>query len=124
MAPMVEPQEETSGFPSTEGKKVELGQGADSDPNCVTFVIRDEDHTIGNSLRYILMKNPDIEFCGYAIPHPSEYKINLRIQTNGNITAVAALTKGLDDLMALCNHVRNTFITKRNEMAGDMDEDE
>jgi DNA-directed RNA polymerase subunit L len=29
------------------------------------------------------MKNPDVEFCGYSIPHPSEAKLNLRIQTYG-----------------------------------------
>lgn len=25
----------------------------------------------------------DVTFCGYSVPHPSESKINLRIQTNG-----------------------------------------
>jgi hypothetical protein len=27
--------------------------------------------------------SPDVEFCGYSIPHPSEAKLNLRIQTYG-----------------------------------------
>lgn len=27
--------------------------------------------------------SPDVEFCAYAIPHPSEDKMNLRIQTYG-----------------------------------------
>lgn len=27
--------------------------------------------------------SPDVEFCGYSIPHPSEPKLNLRIQTYG-----------------------------------------
>ena len=27
--------------------------------------------------------SPDVTFCGYSVPHPSEHKINLRIQTNG-----------------------------------------
>ena len=27
------------------------------------------------------MKNPKVEFAGYSVPHPSEHKINLRIQT-------------------------------------------
>jgi DNA-directed RNA polymerase subunit L len=27
--------------------------------------------------------SPDVEFCGYSIPHPSEAKMNLRIQTYG-----------------------------------------
>jgi DNA-directed RNA polymerase I and III subunit RPAC2 len=29
------------------------------------------------------MHSPDVEFCGYSIPHPSEAKMNLRIQTYG-----------------------------------------
>lgn len=27
--------------------------------------------------------SPDVEFCAYAIPHPSEPKMNIRIQTYG-----------------------------------------
>jgi len=62
----------------------------------VTFQITDEDHTLGNALRYVITKkygelkyilicSPDVEFCGYSIPHPSEPKLNMRIQTYGRI---------------------------------------
>lgn len=78
------------------------------DNTCVTFVLHKEDHTLGNALRYILMKNPDVAFCGYSVPHPSEHKINLRIQTNG-VPATDALRKGLEDLHSLCDHVMHTF---------------
>ena len=27
--------------------------------------------------------SPEVEFCGYSIPHPSEGKMNMRIQTYG-----------------------------------------
>lgn len=27
--------------------------------------------------------SPDVEFCGYSIPHPSEELMNIRIQTYG-----------------------------------------
>lgn len=27
--------------------------------------------------------SPDVEFCAYTIPHPSEAKMNVRIQTYG-----------------------------------------
>ena len=30
-----------------------------------------------------MLDSPDVEFCGYSIPHPSETKMNLRIQTYG-----------------------------------------
>jgi DNA-directed RNA polymerase I and III subunit RPAC2 len=45
-----------------------------------------EDHTLGNILRYSLIKNPDVEFCGYSITHPSEHTVNLRLQTTGRGT--------------------------------------
>uniref|UniRef100_A0A3P9L9S3 DNA-directed RNA polymerases I and III subunit RPAC2 n=1 Tax=Oryzias latipes TaxID=8090 RepID=A0A3P9L9S3_ORYLA len=81
--------------------------GAQED--CVTFVMHDEDHTLGNSLRYMIMKNPDVDFCGYTITHPSESKINFRIQTRGGVPAVEPLQKGLSDLHQVCQHVLNTF---------------
>ena len=43
-----------------------------------TFVFVDEDHTLGNSLRYVIMRDPSTAFCGYTIPHPSENKMHLR----------------------------------------------
>ncbi|XP_053845797.1 DNA-directed RNA polymerases I and III subunit RPAC2-like isoform X1 [Vidua macroura] len=66
------------------GPSLETIQADGTDGNCVTFVLHDEDHTLGNSLRYMVMKNPDVEFCGYCITHPSESKINFRIQTRGS----------------------------------------
>ena len=44
---------------------------------------RDEDHTLGNALRHVLMQNDEVDFCGYSVPHPSEPKMNLRLQTTG-----------------------------------------
>ncbi|XP_065681512.1 DNA-directed RNA polymerases I and III subunit RPAC2 [Hydra vulgaris] len=78
------------------------------DEKCQTFVFHNEDHTIGNSLRYMIMKNPEVQYCGYSNPHPSEPKINLRIQTH-KIAAPDALQKGLLDLQNVCDHVLATF---------------
>jgi DNA-directed RNA polymerase I and III subunit RPAC2 len=47
-----------------------------------SYVFFDEDHTLGNSLRYILSKRSDVEFCGYSIPHPSENRMIVRLQCN------------------------------------------
>ncbi|KAI5804031.1 putative DNA-directed RNA polymerase subunit [Peziza echinospora] len=80
-----------------------------SDPYSMSFQIDNEDHTLGNALRYIIMKNPQVEFCGYSIPHPSEAKMNVRIQTYGKVTAIEALKKGLTDLVDLCDVVMHKF---------------
>ena len=46
-----------------------------------TYTFVDEDHTLGNLLRYILMKNKNTLFCGYSVPHPSENLMNIRLQS-------------------------------------------
>lgn len=93
-----------------------LPQATSEDGTSASFQIVDEDHTMGNTLRYIIMKNPDVEFCGYSIPHPSENFLNIRIQTYGNITAVDALKKGLQDLMDLCDVVEDKFTERIKEL--------
>ncbi|ONH68609.1 DNA-directed RNA polymerases I and III subunit RPAC2 [Cyberlindnera fabianii] len=95
-------------------EKIKILPGATEDGAAASFQVTEEDHTLGNALRYIIMKNPEVEFCGYSIPHPSEAKLNIRIQTYGNITAVEALHKGLDDLAELCSHIEDKFTEKIN----------
>lgn len=67
------------------------------------------------------MKNPDVEFCGYSIPHPSEAVMNIRIQTYDNTTAVQALEKGFDDLIDLCDIVDDKFKQARQQFANRME---
>jgi len=80
-----------------------------------TFVIRDEDHTLGNALRYMLMKNPDVALAGYSVPHPSDPVMHLRVQTKPGVTAVSALQKALKDLQAVCDHVGETMEAEVSE---------
>ncbi|XP_010001782.1 PREDICTED: DNA-directed RNA polymerases I and III subunit RPAC2-like [Chaetura pelagica] len=105
------------------GAVPERVQADGTDGNCVTFVLHDEDHTLGNSLRYMVMKNPDVEFCGYCITHPSESKINFRIQTRGALPAVEPFRKGLNDLMGVCQHVLNTFERSMKEYRAQREEE-
>ncbi|QLL32804.1 hypothetical protein HG536_0D03260 [Torulaspora globosa] len=93
-----------------------LPQATSEDGTCASFQITEEDHTLGNALRYMIMKNPEVEFCGYSIPHPSENLLNLRIQTYGGCTAVEALQKGLADLMDLCDVVEDKFTQRIREL--------
>lgn len=90
-------------------EKIKLLPGSSEDGTAASFQIVEEDHTLGNALRYIIMKNPEVEFVGYSIPHPSENKLNLRIQTYGSITAVEALHLGLENLSDLCTVVETKF---------------
>lgn len=83
-------------------KKTVTIQQSEQDEGSATYQFTDEDHTLGNALRYMLMRIPDTEFCGYSIPHPSENKLNLRLQTTGR-NSNEVLLQGfsqLDQVMA------------------------
>ena len=41
---------------------------------------------------------PDVEFCGYSVPHPLEDKILFRVQTHRQKDALQVILKGLDEL--------------------------
>ncbi|EAU32372.1 hypothetical protein ATEG_06988 [Aspergillus terreus NIH2624] len=95
-----------------EEKRIVILPGATE--TAASFQFEGEGHTLGNALRYAIMKNPQVEFCGYTIPHPSETKMNLRIQTYDTTNAVEALEKGLDSLMDLCDVVTEKFTDARD----------
>jgi DNA-directed RNA polymerase I and III subunit RPAC2 len=50
-----------------------------------------------------------VEFCGYSIPHPSEHKVHLRIQTKDGSSAIDAISRGLDNLIDASEHVITQF---------------
>jgi DNA-directed RNA polymerases I and III subunit RPAC2 len=112
---MIEPfQEDQNGMPvyspySTLTPSIQISTQSTQSSSSQTFIIKNEDHTLGNALRYMIMKNEQVEFCGYSIPHPSDGFIQLRIQTDGNMTAKEALKKGLQDLKEVAGHVRKEF---------------
>ena len=70
------------------------------DDRVKTFILHGEDHTLGNSLRWVLLKDKDVQFCGYTIPHPSQREVHLRIQTYKK-PAVEVLREGLVRLSEL-----------------------
>ena len=77
--------------------KIECLAG-DVDEFCKTFVIHGEDHTMGNALKHALCQYPEVQFCGYTIPHPTENKIHLRIQSC-NVPAMPLLRRALKQLI-------------------------
>ncbi|XP_002983787.2 DNA-directed RNA polymerases I and III subunit RPAC2 [Selaginella moellendorffii] len=73
-----------------------------------TFCFNGEDHTLGNSLRFLLNKDPRVVFCGYSVPHPSENKVNVRVQTTG-APGKEVFKDALLDMVAICEHVSTTM---------------
>ena len=74
-----------------------------------TYSLQNEDHTLGNCLRYQLNKNPGVALAGYSVPHPMERKVNVRVQTIPPLTADAAMREALLDVVSICEHVTETF---------------
>ena len=73
-----------------------------------TFVLYDEDHTLGNALRHVVMRDASTDFCGYTVPHPSEKNLHLRIQTRKK-SAENALVDGASTLKQICSTVVSEF---------------
>ncbi|CAI5723101.1 unnamed protein product [Hyaloperonospora brassicae] len=92
---------------ATEAKKLDVF--STTSDYSKTYAIHDEDHTLGNALRYVLMRNPDVEFCGYTIPHPSEPKMHVRLQTRQGAPADEALRSGLTDLRIVSKHIAEAY---------------
>ena len=65
-------------------------------PTSRTFVLGDEDHTLGNALRHILVDDSRVDFAGYCVPHPSEPVVHVRVQTREHAKG-AASGSGDDD---------------------------
>ncbi|KAK9123793.1 hypothetical protein Sjap_013395 [Stephania japonica] len=85
-----------------------MEHGSIKDPSSSTFSFAGEDHTLANSVRFALNQDPRVSFCGYSIPHPADARVNIRVQTTG-APASEVLKDALQDLMLMCQHVRDTF---------------
>ncbi|AFZ81424.1 RNA polymerase small subunit, putative [Theileria equi strain WA] len=80
---------------------------SDSSPN-ITFSIENEDHTLGNVLRTLLVERDDVVFAGYSVPHPMQPEMNIRIQTTGQ-PAVEVFSQSLGDLVEICDTLTDAF---------------
>jgi DNA-directed RNA polymerase subunit L len=47
--------------------------------NIAIFTFYNENHTLGNLIRFFVKGNPDIEYVGYNVPNPSENIMNIKI---------------------------------------------
>ncbi|TFY53135.1 hypothetical protein EVG20_g10249 [Dentipellis fragilis] len=89
--------------------KIRLLKGAEQDLSAATYQIHNESHTLGNALRWMLMKNPKVEFCGYSVPHPSENHIHIRIQMYDHLSSLTALIEALNDLDTLFESIEDAY---------------
>jgi DNA-directed RNA polymerase I and III subunit RPAC2 len=84
-----------------------------------TFAIGNEDHTLGNALRHVLLQNSKVEFAGYSVPHPAEPVVHVRVQTKEQTTATEALLEACETLYKQCDFVISRIEAKLPEITKD-----
>ncbi|RVE72954.1 DNA-directed RNA polymerase II subunit RPB11-a [Trachinotus anak] len=78
-------------------------------PNACLFTLNKEDHTLGNIIRAQLLKDPQVLFAGYKVPHPLEHKIVIRVQTTADYSPQEAFTNAITDLISELSLLEERF---------------
>jgi|SaaInlStandDraft_6_1057023.scaffolds.fasta_scaffold53135_2 DNA-directed RNA polymerases I and III subunit RPAC2 len=91
----------------TTAKKLDILPG--STENSTTYLIKDEDHTLGNVLKSTLLSQKGVVFAGYSVPHPSERIVSLRIQTTQEVSTTDALKLASTTIYNTGNAIMEAF---------------
>ncbi|DBA76658.1 hypothetical protein WJX79_009323 [Trebouxia sp. C0005] len=81
-------------------------------PHAATFTIQREDHTIGNIVRMQLHRDNRVNFAGYKVPHPLEYRMLIKVQTNGDCEPKGAMQDALKDLQNEFSEIHDSFMAE------------
>ncbi|ROW11683.1 hypothetical protein VPNG_05642 [Cytospora leucostoma] len=68
--------------------------------NCSDFLLKKEDHTLGNLVSEHLKQHPHVLMAGYKIAHPNVPELFIRVQTDGTITPKEAMLEVCKNLIA------------------------
>ncbi|OAF69717.1 DNA-directed RNA polymerase I subunit D [Intoshia linei] len=80
----------------------------DRESKTLTIQINDENHTLGNCIAYALSLEPNLEFSGYTMPHPSKNSITIRIQSL-DLPAYQVLTTALNNIKKMADMLNRKF---------------
>lgn len=75
-----------------------------------------EDHTMGASIKSVLLRDQRVIFAGYRMPHPLEHVCNIQIQTTDETEPLLATADALEDLASIAVDL----LTQVNEQVDDM----
>ncbi|GBG24620.1 DNA-directed RNA polymerase II subunit RPB11 [Hondaea fermentalgiana] len=96
-----------------ETTEVKVGYKVDSKiVNSADFIFVKEDHTLGNMMRMYmrialaktskshrkLLEDATVRFAGYRHPHPLETLIEMKVRTDGSVTALDAIQNATTNL--------------------------
>jgi DNA-directed RNA polymerases I and III subunit RPAC2 len=80
-------------------------QEGDSDSGVIHYT--DEDHTLGNTLRYYLLRDSSVYIAGYRITHPLKNEMTVSISTDGTKTVPEVVNLVLDRLAMTCDDLQS-----------------
>ncbi|KAL0230121.1 hypothetical protein PCE1_003683 [Barthelona sp. PCE] len=87
----------------------DLNKDKTSDYSSGVFTIVNEDHTLGNVLKFLLNRHPNVILAGYTIPHPLNAELKLRIQCKNDVQITDVLLEVLDSVEPFCDTVYQSF---------------
>ena len=79
--------------------------------NYSVYTFYNQDHSLGNILKYIINSNPLVDYVGYNIPNPSENILYLKISSKNN-EQTNHLMLGLKNSYEIGVSFDNLFSTK------------
>ena len=91
-------------------------------PSSRTFAIGNEDHTLGNCLRHVLVQNAKVGFAGYSVPHPAEPIVHIRVQAVHPTTAIQAIEEACETLYQQCDVVLSKLEERLPQVKEDRDQ--
>ena len=75
---------------------------------CVMYCAK-EDHTLGNLLRYELLRDRDVRFAGYRMIHPLMTVLEVKVQTVQGVDPLVTIISALESLQTEFETLENRF---------------
>eukprot|EP00058_Branchiostoma_floridae_P013500 XP_002598988.1 hypothetical protein BRAFLDRAFT_280794 [Branchiostoma floridae] len=90
----------------------------DADARLVSVLVASQILEIAKSIRQQLLKDPQVIFAGYKVPHPLEHKFVLRLQTTPDYSPQEAFTNAITDLISEVSLLEERFKVAVREKEG------
>jgi len=91
--------------------------------NTSDFVLKKEDHTLGNLLSEHLKMHPNVYMAGYKLGHPNVPELFIRVQTDGVLSPRDVFTSTCEKLIQQLDQLHQEFTRewelRRITMAGE-----
>ena len=85
--------------------------------NGAIFYFAKEDHTLGNALRMSLLRDKEVRFAGYRMPHPLQFVCEVKVQTTSEevkpIHVVVSAIQALEEEFSQLENQLNEYMSRQ-----------